>query len=71
MNALVYYEDCIGTASGAKSIYIRTQFTDFGDERVGEMCMVVVFCTYLKLPYDLLPVNHAEQYNSSLNQTEV
>ena len=57
----------IGAASGANSIYRRTQFTDFGDKRVGEMCMIVVFFTYLTLPHELLPVNHAEQYNSSLN----
>jgi hypothetical protein len=60
-----------GAASGANSIYRRTQFTDFGDKRVGEMCMIVVFFTYLTLPHDLLPVNHAEQHNSSLNQTEI
>ena len=66
---LDYY--VIGAASGANSIYRRTQFTDFGDKRVGEMCMIVVFFTYLTLPHDLLPVNHAEQHNSSLNQTEI
>ena len=61
----------IGAASGANSIYRRTQFTDFGDKRVGEMCMIVVFFTYLTLLHDVLPVNHAEQHNSSLNQTEI
>ena len=68
---LYVYHNTIGAASGANSIYRRTQFTDFGDKRVGEMCMIVVFFTYLTLPHDLLPVNHAEQHNSSLNQTEI
>ena len=63
--------ECIGAASGANSIYRRTQFTDFGDKRVGEMCVIVVFFTYLTLPHDLLSLNHAEQHKSSLNQTEI
>ena len=53
-----------GAASGSNSIYRRTQFTDF-------VRMIIVLFTYLTSPHDLLPVNHAEQHNSSLNQTEI